>query len=152
MLEIRALEPEELDPAVALVLRVFEEFVRPDLSDAGWAKLLEYIDPEAARARAAEHVMLAALEGGLLVGVLEIRQARHISLLAVERASLGRGIARSLLGRCIEICRETNPELDRLTVHSSRHAIEAYRRLGFEALGEEMVMDGVLFTPMARSM
>lgn len=152
MAVVRPIEPDEIDAAIDLVRDVFEEYVRPDLEDAGWAKLLEYVDADAARNRAADHLMLGAFDGERLAGVIEIRHFRHISLLVVEKRSFRKGIARQLLESGVTECRVADPELEYLTVHASRYAMSAYRRLGFVETADEMVVDGIRFTPMSKSL
>jgi len=147
--EIRILSADELVPATDLVRRVFEEYVRPDLDEGGWDKVLEYVDADAAQARVSDHVTLGAFEGAMLVGVIEIRHLSHVSILVVEGTHFGRGIARQLLERGLSLSRKADPSLERVTVNASRYAMEAYRRMGFVEIGEEMVVDGIRFTPMA---
>jgi predicted GNAT family N-acyltransferase len=150
MVVIRPIGPDETAAAVALVREVFEEFVRPDLNDEGWAQLLEYVDEDAVRNRAEnDHVIFVADLEGVIAGLIEVRMGKHISLLVVERSHFGKGIARRLIEKGIEYCRKTNAELEAVTVHSSRYAIDVYRRFGFEPVGEEMVVDGIRFTPMS---
>ncbi len=150
MHKIRTARFDEFERAIAIVLDVFDEFVRPDLGEGGWDKLLEYIDADGARARAdADHMMFVAEQGGEIVGVLEVRQHNHVSLLVVDRRFFGRGVARDLLTRGVAHCLEGNPDLERITVHSSRYAVDVYKRLGFEPVGEELEIDGIRFTPLA---
>ena len=87
-----------------------------------------------------------------MVGVLEIRRGRHVSLLAVSREYLGQGVARALFQRCLAICADQDPRPECLTVHASRFALGVYRRFGFVEQGEEMVVDGIRFTPMLRKL
>jgi len=37
---------------------------------------------------------------------------------------------------------------DVMTVNSSPYAVDIYRRLGFHAISEEQLTDGIRFTPM----
>lgn len=152
MIELRELRPAELSAAIEKVVEVFSEFVRPDLTEGGWTKLLEYLDTGAAIARAGDHVTIGAFDGGALVGVLEIRRTTHISLLVVDKRNFGRGVARRLLTEACERCHQADASIEQLTVNASRYAIEAYRRLGFLETAEEMVVDGIRFTPMALSL
>lgn len=153
MFEIRPARPEEIDAAIEIVREVFEEFVRPDLGAGGWDQLLKYVNGDAARDRlASDHLMFVAEQDGGIIGVLEVRQASHISLLVVAPDWFGKGVARELMRKGVETCLGANPALDRITVHASRYAVEVYRRLGFEAIGGELEMDGIRFTPMARSL
>lgn len=150
MVRVREMGAEDVEAGIALVLAVFREFVRPDLGAEGWTKLLEYIDVGAARTRnEVDHRTFVAEAEDEIVGLIETRMAKHISLLVVDPRYFGRGVARKLFERALQYCRSENPELESLTVHSSRYAIAFYERLGFEAIGEETSVDGIVFTPMA---
>ena len=141
---------DDAQMASELVKRVFEGFVRPDLEPGGWEALCIYLDAAAFAQRLdLDHVVLLAETNGVLAGLSEIRHLQHVSLLVVDHRFFGKGIGRQLLAASIEECRKRNSELERVTVHASRYAIGFYERRGFTAMSEELVKDGVRFTPMA---
>jgi len=137
-------EPE----VCALVTGVFNRFVAPDFPQDGVDEFLRYARPDALSERSKkDHVVLVAEEKGKLIGVLEVRQYRHVALLFVELQ--GRGVARELLKRAVAHSREQAPEVQAITVHASRYALPIYQRLGFAATDPERTENGITYTPMA---
>lgn len=134
-----------------LVARVFQEFVARRYSARGIKEVLGYVAPEALSARAqADHFVLLAELDGNLAGVVEIRKHSHVSLLFVEGCHQRRGIARRLLESSLDVIRENNPRLEKITVNASPNAVEAYRRLGFFPEGQERILNGIRFQVMSR--
>jgi len=75
--------------------------------------------------------------------VLATRGNSHIALFFVEPCYQRQGVGRALFTVAKEAC-----VCDTMTVNSSPYAVEIYRRLGFHALSEEQLADGIRFTPM----
>ncbi|MCL5108645.1 MAG: GNAT family N-acetyltransferase [Chloroflexi bacterium] len=93
--------------------------------------------------------MLLAEARDQVVGAVEVRENRHISLLFVEGRLQRRGIARSLLKAAVGICLMAAPGVRELTVNASPNAVLAYERLGFTPAGPEQTVNGIRFIPMA---
>ena len=137
----------EEDAVAALVLRVFDELVAPDVAAEGAEAFHTYADPVELVARASEdHFVLLAVLGSTIVGMIEVRRHEHVSLLFVERRR--HGIARALLERAVGLCREKRPDLDCVTVHSSPYAEPVYARLGFRRSGRRRTEHGITYVPM----
>jgi GNAT superfamily N-acetyltransferase len=150
-IEYRPLAPGEEVEVSDLVVSCFHEFVAGDFDQEGTDEFLRYARPEAVAERLeSDHIVLVARARGRPIGMIEIRRNEHVSLLFVDRGFQGRGVARQLLGRALELARSARPDLDRVTVHASRYAVEIYRRLGFEPSGPETIVNGIIFTPMVR--
>ena len=77
-----------------------------------------------------------AESGQGVVGVIEIREDDHDALLFVEKSHQRKGIARELLLRSIEICRNRKAGINRITVYSSPNAFGA-GRLSFKRKRED---------------
>jgi predicted N-acetyltransferase YhbS len=147
-LTIRPMRPGEEAAVIALVKRVFDETVAPHHSKAGVRQFYTYAAPEPLTARSqSDHVVLVAVQGGTLVGMIEMRRAEHVAMLFVEPQ--GRGIGRRLLRTALAVSVSRNPGLERVTVHSSPNAVPAYERLGFRAMDQERELNGIRFIPMA---
>jgi ribosomal protein S18 acetylase RimI-like enzyme len=86
---------------------------------------------------------------GRMVGAIEVRNWDHISLFFVDGELQRKGIGRELWRRALQACLASRPDGDRITVHSSPNAVEAYRRLGFRVEGAEQTVNGIRFVPMA---
>ena len=92
-------------------------------------EFLRYAQPAALAERGLRSgTVLVAEEGERLVGMLELRDLDHIAMLFVETP--GQGIGGRLLEGSLEICRESKPCVEKVTVHASRYAVPIYRRFG----------------------
>ena len=152
-IQYRHIKCGEESAVAELVEAVFMAHVAPLYTPEGIEEFLGYAEvSEFTRRLQREHVILVAIAGvdedAQIVGMIEIREQRHISLLFVAGAYQGRGIATELLARAIQLCRRVNPGLRALTVHASPNAAPIYRRLGFAPSAEEQVVHGIRYTPM----
>lgn len=145
---IRQVEPRGLAEALDLVWQVFLAFDAPDFSPEGVAEFKDFIEPGrvAGRLEGGEMRLWGSYQGDALAGVLAA-ESGHINLLFVAPAHHRQGVARGLLARLLEVC----PAPGRLTVNASPYAVEAYRRMGFEASGPRQTKNGISFIPMART-
>jgi GNAT superfamily N-acetyltransferase len=138
----------EEESVCALVEKVFNEFVAPDYDLDGVNEFFKFANPSALAGRAGtEQVVMVAEKGRDLVGIIEIRNRSHIAMLFVSRR--GKGIAKELIRRAVNECRERLPDLKRITVNSSPYAENVYSRMGFKATGPVRKQNGILFVPMA---
>jgi GNAT superfamily N-acetyltransferase len=142
------------ETAVAhLVLRVFSEFIAPLYSQEGIEEFRKFACTNALADRfRAGNLILLAESGQGIIGVIEIRGNDHIAKLFVEESCQRKGIAKELLLRSIEICRKRKPDINRITVNSSPNAFGAYKKMGFKAIGNEKVVNGIRFIPMELSL
>jgi GNAT superfamily N-acetyltransferase len=132
-----------------LILRLFQEFVGHEYSQEGQERFTAYVTPAALRQRSEhDHFMLGAIKDEEIVGAIEIRQARHLSLLFVDQRFQRKGIARRLLEKALTRVHSENPMLACLSVNASRYAVPAYERLGFCTIAAEEIIHGMIFTPM----
>jgi len=146
-IEIRPLRDDEADEACALAAAVFDECVAPLYGDEGRRGFLTFAQPAALlRRRTDGYVTWVAAEGPRLVGMLHVRDSSHLSMLFVERARQGAGIARQLFETALARFVLVGP----LTVNSSPNAVGFYARVGFRATGPEQIKNGIRFVPMRR--
>ena len=133
-----------------LVERVFQQFEAPDYVPEGVAEFLKYIDLAAIEGRQQEgnHFILVCRFRDQVVGMIEMRDFQHICLLFVDSAYQRKGIAHRLLKDAKQRCLEHDPSLEKLSVNSSPFAIPVYERLGFHAVQEEQLVNGIRYTPM----
>ena len=143
------MEAGEQDIAVDLVLNVFNEFVAPQYPDEGIAEFKKYVNTEAVEKRFADgNIILLAKDTGKAVGIIEMRNSSHISLLFVDKAYQCRSIARELVRRAAAVCLERNPQLKKITVNSSPNAFDAYSSMGFSGERTAKTVNGIQFIPM----
>ena len=132
-----------------LVLRVFTEFVADAYTQQGVREITDYVRPEAIRRRmAGDFFILTARTDNDLVGVIEVKEHRHISLLFVDKRMHRKGVGRELVHHAVARCREENPDLQAVTIQSAPRAVTAYEHLGFRQTGEQRVENGRVYVPM----
>lgn len=144
-------EPLESDaPACfALVKKVFDECVAPDYSAEGIASYYQFITPEFVRNwRQENRICLVAKRGDAVIGIIDVRDAFHITSFFVDVAWHKLGVGRRLFLEALGACMRKNPAVARIEVHSSPFAVKAYSRLGFMAKGGEQEINGIRFTTM----
>jgi predicted GNAT family N-acyltransferase len=133
-----------------LVREVFDECVAGDCSEEGRAEFMRCIEPEAIRKRLDDGaVALVACLGDRIVGMIEMRDTKHICLFFTATAHQGQGIGKRLLKEAIDRCRKLNSGIEEVTVNSSRYSLNIYRRWGFEETADEQEKNGIRFIPMA---
>jgi len=143
------MKPGEEKRVCRLVRQVFNDFVAPLYAQEGVEEFLRYADPDLMAKRAqSNHLVLIAEANAELIGAIEIRNFNHISLLFVARERQRQGIGGQLLKEVITIARRYEPDLSEMEVHSSPNAVDAYERLGFQAVGSEKLEHGICFIPM----
>lgn len=132
-----------------LVQEVFDRFVAPQFSQQGIDEFRDYVRAEALERRADEgHVILLAVEGDSLLGMIEMRHGNHISLLFVCEAHQGEGIGRELVARALQRCGDVADGGEPITVHASPNSVGFYRKAGFLPQGPERIEHGIRYIPM----
>ena len=147
----RAMQAGEAEAVSALIRASFDEFIGPDYEgEEGIAEFRRFAAPEALAARAAgDHLVRVATVDGALAGMIEMREHNHVALLFVDKAYQRRGLARGLLEAALADARAVDPDVERVTVNSSRYGVAAYEKLGFRQTGPERSVNGIVFIPMA---
>lgn len=146
----RQMEPDEAPAVSSLILGSFDEYIGPEYSPLGIKEFHKYVQPEMISARVGrDHLVVVAHTVDGLAGMIEIRQNNHVSLLFVGKRFQRQGIARTLLHNALAEARQRTPDLERVTVNSSRYGVPAYEKLGFRQTGPERTVKGIAFIPMA---
>jgi GNAT superfamily N-acetyltransferase len=146
--EVRRFRPEDAKQVSALVRGVFDEHVAATFEPEGIAEMHCHVSPAAIAGRAETHDTFVAWQGARPVGVIEVRDRDHVSMLFVETSHMGLGIATALLARAVEAARAAGRPA--MTVHSSLNAQSFYERAGFVAASEPQRADGFAFVPMKK--
>jgi len=135
----------------SLVKKVYDEFVAPDYTEQGNQFFYNWIDPENIAQRQQEEISLfVATISEKIVGMIEIRDKNHISLLFVDTAYQRKGIANELLKSALNNCRLNDKSLDKFYVHASPFSVPIYERLGFKATSEMKEEKGITYLPMEK--
>lgn len=147
---LRHMDPGEEVEVSNLVARSFNEFISPDFPEEGIEEFFGYSNPRALVKRSdGNHFVLVAETEGIIAGMIEIREMRHVSMLFVEKAFHRRGIAKGLLIAALDRIETESRPPKKVTVHSSRFAVPFYESLGFVRTEEEKIIHGVIHIPMA---
>ena len=150
-MKIKSIELRDIYLASKLVWDVFSEYVAPGYSQNGIETFRKFIQPEELKKslESGKFFMLGCYdEEEKLVGVTAIRDLCHVSLLFVDKAYHGRGIAKELITNAINRCTNENPGLSEISVNSSIFAVEVYKKIGFKTAGEKTTKNGIIFLPM----
>lgn len=147
-IEIRPARKEDITIINKLIHNCFNEFISVDYSEEGVNEFLKFINIDNIIKRYNQgSYILVACSNKKVVGVIEIKGFRHISLLFVSKDYHKRGIARELVNKAIEVCVK-NYYIKAITVNSSPYAIKIYEKLGFYKIENEKCVNGIKFTPM----
>ena len=149
--EIRRLQPEEVDAALALALETYLEFEAPDYGPEGVATFRRDIyDNTAFRdaCMSGSNRMWGALEHGRIIGLMAMRGESHIVLVFTHRDYHRQGVASAILRTLLADVRRESPALRRLTLNSSPYGLPFYLHAGVTPAGPEQTINGIRFTPM----
>lgn len=115
----------------------------------GAEAFLQGLEPEAVQGflTAQNVVCHVAVAGPRLVGMLAIRDHRHLFRLAVDPDFQGQGTGRALW-RQAQAAALAAGHPERFTVDSTGSAVLFYERLGFRVTGPRVETRGLAFVPM----
>jgi GNAT superfamily N-acetyltransferase len=149
ILTYRLMNQEDIPEVCELIGRVFDAFVAPEYSVEGVQEFYRYIQSGAFQERLQNnHFGLIAIAQKPVVGMLEMRNCSHLSLMFVAVEFQGQGIAKELLRQSLQICQAQVQGLSEISVHSSPYAVPLYERMGFHPTGKMQVRNGIGFIPM----
>ncbi|MCR5669594.1 MAG: GNAT family N-acetyltransferase [Butyrivibrio sp.] len=131
----------------------FARFDAPDYSQEGIENFRKFVNDDMLHKMflAGHYQLFVAIDGDKCVGMLTLREGKHISLLFVDENYHRNGIGSALI---TFVSRYVHDEegLDKLTVNSSPYAVGFYHKRGFRDIGSETVADGIRYTPMERQL
>lgn len=146
---VRCAYHSDWDGAMKLAWDTFERFDAPDYSQEGIENFHKFVTDEMLRKMfvAGHYQLFVAVDGDRYVGLISLREKKHISLLFVDEEYHGNGVGSALIKYVARYGRDEEG-IDRLTVNAAPYAIGFYHKRGFKDLGSETVADGIRFTPM----
>jgi len=125
-------------------MAAFMDSVASTLGDEGIATFRKVAAAEAFAARIApDNLMWLAEIAGQAVGLIELKQGRHIAMLFVAPDLQRHGIGRRLVAEAIKHART-----DVLTVSASLPSVPAYLDYGFHCSGDVGESMGIIYQPM----
>ena len=145
MPRIRPAHVDDLPATSAICLAAFTAAVAPSLGKAGIATFesVAAADAFAARLHGDNHILVAEHENRI-VGVVELKEGRHLAMLFVDPACQGRGIGHALFEAILSKVREPV-----LTVRASLNAVATYQRYGFVLDGDVGDFNGLVYQPLS---
>jgi ribosomal protein S18 acetylase RimI-like enzyme len=146
---ISKIEPGEEQEVLDLVRQVFDSNVAASYTSQGNEEFYKYLRLEdfVRRIGSNHQVFVAKDSGNHVVGVVEIRDCFHISLLFVRDEFQRSGIGRALVEQAIAIAKASGGVS--MTVNSSPNAVGSYDSFGFRKVADEQIVNGIRFIPMA---
>lgn len=137
---IKSLDNSYIDVCLDLVWQVFSEFETPVFPPEGSVEYKRVIE----ETRRKKNIKFyGALDNGVVIGVLGMRENNHIGYFYVNSAYHKRGIGKSLFERMKE-----DYEKKEFTVNAAPYGVPIYTRLGFMATDTQKNVNGVIYTPM----
>lgn len=131
---------EERILCLNLAWNVFLKFEANEYGEEGTQNFRRFIESDEAKQYL---VIYGAYKQDILVGMMAIRLPNHIALFFVKEEYHHQGVGKALFQ---EFCKRMPS--DEITVNSSPYAVTIYEKLGFHKISEELVKDGIHFTPM----
>lgn len=143
---IRKMTHDDLPDASALCLEAFMQAVAPSLSAQGVETFGKVAAQQAfAERMAGDNLMLVCVADGVLAGLIELKEGRHVAMLFVAPACQRSGIGKRLMDAVLEHARA-----DMVTVRASLSSVTAYERYGFVLAGDAGEFAGLVYQPMER--
>jgi GNAT superfamily N-acetyltransferase len=144
MPRIRPAHVDDLPAISAVCLAAFTAAVAPSLSATGIATFENVAAADAFGARLqGDNLILVAEQDARVVGVVELKEGRHLAMLFVDPACQGRGIGHALFEAILPKVRGPL-----LTVRASLNAVPAYQRYGFVLDGDVGEFNGLVYQPL----
>lgn len=148
-LQIKRYKLGDEKPVHELVKSVYDEFISHENSIEGNELFYNWIAPDSiARRQEAQNNLWIAWADGEVVGIIEIRDNKNITLLFVDKFYQSRGIATNLLQTALSVSIGRNPKLEKFFVHASLCSMPVYKRLGFKVTGKARKDKGIYYVPM----
>jgi predicted acetyltransferase len=132
-----------------LIKRVYDEFVAIDYCKEGNKFFYDWIQPSKIAERQLNQINVwVAFKDSELVGMIEIRDDKYISLLFVDKTYHGQGIAKRLFNESLKEIIQRDSSLDKFYVHASPYSIPIYRKMGFVETDNMREENGIKYLPM----
>ena len=142
-------ESNEIKSALKLAEEVFMQFEAPHFSKKGVKSFTDFLWGKNVKKMlaAGEFVIWGCYSGDVIVGMLALRNACHISLAFVRGDFHRQGIGRMLYAEASSYASAGN--IKNITVNASDYGIPFYRAMGFKETDMQLEADGIIYTPMA---
>ncbi|HYQ21878.1 GNAT family N-acetyltransferase [Stenotrophomonas sp.] len=144
MHSIRPARPDDLPAISAICIAAFNEAVAASLSAQGVATFMQVASASAFAGRLpGDNHILVAEQDSEIVGVVELKEGRHLAMLFVDPACQGQGIGHALFQAVLPQLRAPA-----MSVRASLNAVPTYQRYGFVIDGEVGEYNGLVYQPL----
>lgn len=141
---VRKMEEKDLEAVSAICLASFIQSVAETLSEEGVSTFSKIAATESFCERMqGDNLMLVAEIDSKVVGVIELKEGRHVAMLFVSPDSQKKGVGRKLLSAALECARNSI-----VTVSASLSSVPAYEKYGFKCKGTTGESAGLIYQPM----
>lgn len=145
-MQIRNMTHDDLSRVSALCLDAFMQAVAPSLSAQGVETFTHVATEQAFVDRMkGDNLMLVCVVKGVIAGLIELKEGRHVAMLFVAPDWQRRSIGLRLMNAALEHVRG-----DVVTVRASLTSVPAYERYGFALSGEVGEFAGLVYQPMEK--
>jgi len=147
------MNPEEAKFASEIVLAAYSAIEGKGFTSEGKTAFINYTSPNAMASRLnLGHKVTLAIVDSKIVGMIEIRNGNHISMLFVHPEYTDNGIGTKLLSHAIAQIRKEQLKTNtvkQVTLHSADDPITFYLKRGFRVIAPRQERDGITYTTMA---
>lgn len=142
---IRRMEEEDVEVVSTICMESFLQSVAGTLPEEGVSTFSRVADGAAFLGRMkADNLMLVAEDDGVIRGVIELKEGRHLAMLFVAPDHQRKGVGTLLLSAALD-----HAKVNTVTVRASLSSVPAYRKYGFECSGDVGESAGLIYQPMA---
>ena len=140
----RKIDSKDLHCVSSVCVDAFMGSVAPTLKEEGIKTFQNVASLEGLESRMeAGNEMIVYENNGEVVGYIEFKEGRHITMLFVSPNFQKRGIGKLLISEILPYAKS-----DIITVSASLTSIPAYLNFGFECVGEVSESAGLTYQPM----
>lgn len=144
MINVKKSSINDVNELSDICLSAFKHSVAPNTSEQGIQTFEGIASVEAFQKRITQdNVILLAYLDLSPVGVLELKEGRHLAMLFVRPDCQQHGVGRALIENALDYV-----SVDRLTVRASLNSVPAYTQYGFEVTGAVGEVSGLVYQPM----
>ncbi len=143
-MNIRKIENKDTQAVSTICMNAFLKSIAGTLTDEGVATFTKIAASDAFLKRIKEdNLILVAEHNHEIMGVIELKEGRHIAMLFIDPKQQRKGVGRKLILSVLAHARCPS-----VTVSASLSSIAAYKSVGFECKGEVGESAGLVYQPM----
>jgi GNAT superfamily N-acetyltransferase len=143
-MRIRKVELADVDEINEICQTAFINSVATTLTDQGINTFAEISSAQSFTKRMQQDNQLLVCENNSgLLGVIELKEGRHITMFFVRPSAQHQGVGKLLIEKILKLAREQT-----VTVNASLTSIDAYRHYGFVVKGAIGEIAGLRYQPM----